>query len=93
MELNAALYLATRAENIKYFIASTLNIIYSFCSQQENLTLPSIAIASYLKSVDFNKTAYCVTCPETIAVLKSYGIKCQDGVSKLLLFSFTINPA
>lgn len=45
----------------------------------ENLTIPSMAIASYLKSVNFNKTAYCVTCPENIEVLKSSGIRCKDG--------------
>ncbi|CAK1585180.1 unnamed protein product [Parnassius mnemosyne] len=45
----------------------------------ENLTVPSIAIAEYLKSVDFNKAVYCVTCPETINILKSYGFTCKYG--------------
>ncbi|CAH0720185.1 unnamed protein product, partial [Brenthis ino] len=45
----------------------------------ENLTIPSTAIASYLKSLNFNKTAYCVTCPETFSVLKANGIKCREG--------------
>ncbi|CAH2084968.1 unnamed protein product [Euphydryas editha] len=44
-----------------------------------NLTLPSIAIAEYLKSVNFNKAVYCVACPETIAVLESHGFKCKKG--------------
>ncbi|CAH2084967.1 unnamed protein product [Euphydryas editha] len=44
-----------------------------------NLTIPSTAIAEYLKSVNFNKAVYCVTCPETIAVLESHGFKCKEG--------------
>ncbi|XP_073955292.1 uncharacterized protein [Choristoneura fumiferana] len=45
----------------------------------ENLTVPSIAIAEYLKSVNFDKQIYCVTCPETKRVLESYGFKCKYG--------------
>ncbi|XP_045449851.1 phosphoglycolate phosphatase 1A, chloroplastic-like [Melitaea cinxia] len=44
-----------------------------------NLTIPSTAIAEYLKSVNFNKAVYCVTCPETVAVLESNGFKCKEG--------------
>ncbi|XP_047530943.1 4-nitrophenylphosphatase-like [Vanessa atalanta] len=45
----------------------------------DNLTIPSSAICEYLKSVKFNKTVYCVTCPETISVLESHGFKCKEG--------------
>ncbi|XP_073955293.1 uncharacterized protein [Choristoneura fumiferana] len=45
----------------------------------ENLTIPSIAIAEYLKSMNFDKQVYCVTCPETKKVLESYGFKCKYG--------------
>ncbi|CAG4974930.1 unnamed protein product [Parnassius apollo] len=45
----------------------------------ENLTVPSIAIVEYLKSLDFNKAIYCVTCSETINVLKSHGFTCKYG--------------
>ncbi|CAG4974906.1 unnamed protein product [Parnassius apollo] len=45
----------------------------------ENLTIPSIAIAKYLKSIKFNKTVYCMTCPETINTLLAHGIKCKHG--------------
>ncbi|CAK1555450.1 unnamed protein product [Leptosia nina] len=45
----------------------------------ENLTVPSVAIAEYLKSVNFNKAVYCITCPETISVLRSHGFTCKDG--------------
>ncbi|CAH2268419.1 jg6287 [Pararge aegeria aegeria] len=45
----------------------------------EFLTVPSTAIAEYLKSVKFEKTVYCVACPETIAVLTSNGFKCKEG--------------
>ncbi|CAG9562381.1 unnamed protein product [Danaus chrysippus] len=45
----------------------------------ENLTVPSIAIAEYLKCIKLEKSVYCVTCPETIAVLTSYGFKCEQG--------------
>ncbi|CAG4929192.1 unnamed protein product [Colias eurytheme] len=45
----------------------------------ENLTIPSTAIAEYLKSVNFKKSIYCVSCPETISVLESQGFKCKEG--------------
>ncbi|XP_045769498.1 phosphoglycolate phosphatase 2-like [Maniola jurtina] len=45
----------------------------------EHLTIPSTAIAEYLKSVKFDKTVYCVACPETVVVLKSHGFKCKEG--------------
>ncbi|XP_026319195.1 4-nitrophenylphosphatase-like [Hyposmocoma kahamanoa] len=45
----------------------------------ENLTIPSTAIVEYLKSKDFKKTAYCVTCSETMNVLESNGFKCKYG--------------
>ncbi|KAL0830363.1 hypothetical protein ABMA28_002551 [Loxostege sticticalis] len=45
----------------------------------ENLTIPSTAIAEYLKSVNFDKKVYCITCPETFKVLQSNGFKCVQG--------------
>ncbi|VVC95956.1 unnamed protein product [Leptidea sinapis] len=45
----------------------------------ENLTIPSIAIAEYLKSVDFKKTVYSVACPQTAVTLRSNGFKCIEG--------------
>ncbi|XP_068634022.1 uncharacterized protein [Battus philenor] len=45
----------------------------------ENLTVPSTAIVEYLKSINFNKAVYCVTCPETMNVLQSHGIACKYG--------------
>ncbi|XP_059052963.1 uncharacterized protein LOC131847404 [Achroia grisella] len=45
----------------------------------ENLTVPSVAMAEYLKSLNFNKTVYCVTNPQTIKTLESYGFKCKSG--------------
>ncbi|CAK1585179.1 unnamed protein product [Parnassius mnemosyne] len=45
----------------------------------ENLIIPSIAIAEYLNASNFDKTVYCMTCPETINILKSYGLKCKNG--------------
>ncbi|CAD0201908.1 unnamed protein product [Chrysodeixis includens] len=45
----------------------------------ENLTIPSVAISEYLKSVNFNKKVYSVSCPETNNVLRSYGIECKEG--------------
>lgn len=48
---------------------------------QENLTIPSIAIAEYLKSMNFDKHIYCVTCPEAQKLFESYGFKCKYGVS------------
>ncbi|XP_072932520.1 uncharacterized protein [Epargyreus clarus] len=48
-------------------------------SGYENLTVPSQAIAEFLKSENFDKSVYCVTCPETIEVLKASGFKCKDG--------------
>ncbi|KAJ8716480.1 hypothetical protein PYW07_003107 [Mythimna separata] len=43
------------------------------------LTIPSIAIAEYLKSVNFNKKVYSMSCTETNNVLKSYGIEFKEG--------------
>ncbi|XP_045533299.1 phosphoglycolate phosphatase 1A, chloroplastic-like [Pieris brassicae] len=48
-----------------------------------NLTVPSTAIAEYLKSVNFNKFVYCVSCPETISVLTSNGFKCKEGPEQI----------
>ncbi|XP_023944435.2 uncharacterized protein LOC112050404 [Bicyclus anynana] len=45
----------------------------------ENLTIPSTAIAEYLKSLHFDKAVYCVSCPETVAVLTSHGFECKEG--------------
>ncbi|KAF9821072.1 hypothetical protein SFRURICE_001007 [Spodoptera frugiperda] len=45
----------------------------------ENLTVPAIAIAEYLKSVNFNKKVYSISCPETNNVLKSYGFEIKEG--------------
>lgn len=55
--------------------------VKSYCYFQENLTIPSVAIAEYLKSKDFKKTVYCVTCPETVNILEANGFKCKYGVS------------
>ncbi|KAJ0183126.1 hypothetical protein K1T71_001102 [Dendrolimus kikuchii] len=43
------------------------------------LTIPSVAIMEYLKSVNFNKSIYCVTCSETQKVLERNGFKCKSG--------------
>lgn len=45
----------------------------------ENLTVPSVAIAEYLKSVNFNKKIYCITNSQTIKTLESYGFSCKSG--------------
>ncbi|CAG9787914.1 unnamed protein product [Diatraea saccharalis] len=45
----------------------------------DNLTVPSIAIAEYLKSLNFNKKIYCVACPETMRVLERAGFQCFEG--------------
>ncbi|XP_073955290.1 uncharacterized protein isoform X3 [Choristoneura fumiferana] len=45
----------------------------------ENLTIPSKAIAEYLKSINFDKHVYCVTCQETIKTLEANGFKCKYG--------------
>ncbi|GBP00940.1 Phosphoglycolate phosphatase 2 [Eumeta japonica] len=45
----------------------------------EKLTHPAIAIAEYLKSINFDKQIYCVTCQETIRTLESHGFKCKYG--------------
>ncbi|KPJ07398.1 Phosphoglycolate phosphatase [Papilio machaon] len=45
----------------------------------EKLTIPSTAIAEYLKAINFSKTVFCVTCPETMNVLQSYGFTCKYG--------------
>ncbi|KAL0879950.1 hypothetical protein ABMA27_002464 [Loxostege sticticalis] len=45
----------------------------------ENLTLPSTAIAEYLKSVNFNKKVYCIACNETVKLLQSNGFKIVEG--------------
>lgn len=45
----------------------------------ENLTVPAIAIAEYLKSVNFDKKVYSISCPETNNVLKSYGFEIKEG--------------
>ncbi|XP_072932514.1 uncharacterized protein [Epargyreus clarus] len=45
----------------------------------ENLSVPSVAIAEFLKSKNSNKTVYCVSCPETIKVLQANGFKCKYG--------------
>lgn len=45
----------------------------------ENLTYPSIAIAEYLKSINFNKTVYSVSSSETNAMIESYGIQYKYG--------------
>ncbi|KAJ8723507.1 hypothetical protein PYW08_003419 [Mythimna loreyi] len=43
------------------------------------LTIPSIAIAEYLKSVNFDKKVYSISCIETNNVLKSFGIEYKEG--------------
>ncbi|XP_041980127.1 phosphoglycolate phosphatase 1A, chloroplastic-like [Aricia agestis] len=45
----------------------------------ERLTIPSTAIAEYLKSHNFNKKVYCVSCPETVRVLEANGFQCETG--------------
>ncbi|KAM3958962.1 uncharacterized protein ACR2FA_007038 [Aphomia sociella] len=55
------------------FTASGINDGY------QNLTVPSMAIAEYLKSVNFDKTIYCVSSNQTIKTLESYGFKCKSG--------------
>uniref|UniRef100_A0A2A4JCE3 4-nitrophenylphosphatase n=1 Tax=Heliothis virescens TaxID=7102 RepID=A0A2A4JCE3_HELVI len=45
----------------------------------DHLTIPSIAIAEYLKSKNFNKKVYSVSCRETNNVLKSYGLEVKEG--------------
>ncbi|CAH2982425.1 unnamed protein product [Chilo suppressalis] len=45
----------------------------------ENLTIPSVAIAEYLKSLNFNKKIYCVACHETVHVLERAGFQCFLG--------------
>ncbi|XP_013193831.2 uncharacterized protein LOC106137529 [Amyelois transitella] len=45
----------------------------------ENLTIPSLAIKEFLKSKNFTKAVYCVTCPETKRVLQDAGFKTKEG--------------
>ncbi|KAI5637690.1 haloacid dehalogenase-like hydrolase domain-containing protein [Phthorimaea operculella] len=45
----------------------------------ENLTIPSTAIAEYLKSKNLKKKVYCIACAETVHVLESNGFKCETG--------------
>ncbi|CAG9132655.1 unnamed protein product [Plutella xylostella] len=45
----------------------------------DRLTIPSIAIVEYLKSVKFDKTVYCVSSMGTINVLEANGFKCKYG--------------
>ncbi|XP_053604895.1 uncharacterized protein LOC128672030 [Plodia interpunctella] len=45
----------------------------------ENLTIPSTAIVEFLKSRNFNKSVYCVACPETKRILRAAGFKVLDG--------------
>lgn len=45
----------------------------------ERLTIPSVAIAEYLKSMKFDKAVYCITCVQTQVMLESYGFKCKSG--------------
>ncbi|KAL4707577.1 hypothetical protein ACJJTC_001622 [Scirpophaga incertulas] len=45
----------------------------------DNLTVPSIAMAEYLKSINFDKKIYCVSCPETVRVLERAGWDCVVG--------------
>ncbi|KAG6445236.1 hypothetical protein O3G_MSEX003837 [Manduca sexta] len=65
--------LRTRANYEAQFKASGIDNGFA------NLTIPSLAIAEYLKSVNFDKTVYCVTCEETIHVLEAHGFKCKQG--------------
>ncbi|XP_047025144.1 phosphoglycolate phosphatase 2-like [Helicoverpa zea] len=43
------------------------------------LTIPSIAIAEYLKSVNFNKKVFSSSCSQTNFVLNSYGFEIKEG--------------
>ncbi|XP_028179551.1 4-nitrophenylphosphatase-like [Ostrinia furnacalis] len=45
----------------------------------EKLTIPSTAIAEYLKSIKFSKKVYCVACPQTIKILEANGFECVEG--------------
>ncbi|KAJ2950934.1 hypothetical protein O0L34_g5305 [Tuta absoluta] len=45
----------------------------------ENLTIPSTAIAEYLKSKNLKKKVYCIACSETVRVLESNGFQCEVG--------------
>ncbi|XP_063381765.1 uncharacterized protein LOC134668190 [Cydia fagiglandana] len=45
----------------------------------EKLTTPSVAMVEYLKSVNFDKHVYCLTCPETKRMFESYGFKTKYG--------------
>ncbi|XP_063534731.1 uncharacterized protein LOC134744747 [Cydia strobilella] len=45
----------------------------------EKLTTPSVAMVEYLKSVNFDKHVFCLTCPETKRMLESYGFKTKYG--------------
>ncbi|XP_013139343.1 PREDICTED: phosphoglycolate phosphatase 1B, chloroplastic-like [Papilio polytes] len=65
--------LRTRQNYEDLFTAANINQGF------EKLTVPSTAIAEYLKSINFNKTVFCVTCPETMSVLQSYGFTCKYG--------------
>ncbi|XP_047990338.1 phosphoglycolate phosphatase 1A, chloroplastic-like [Leguminivora glycinivorella] len=45
----------------------------------ENLTTPSVAMVEYLKSVNFDKHVFCLTCPETKKMLEINGFKTKYG--------------
>ncbi|CAB3254491.1 unnamed protein product [Arctia plantaginis] len=47
----------------------------------QHLITPSVAIAEYLKTANFNKKKkiYAVSCEQTIKVLESYGYSCKKG--------------
>ncbi|CAB3227119.1 unnamed protein product [Arctia plantaginis] len=45
----------------------------------KSLTTPSIAIAGYLKGLNFKKKVYAMACDETVKTLNSYGIEAKTG--------------
>ncbi|XP_049872791.1 uncharacterized protein LOC126371514 [Pectinophora gossypiella] len=49
----------------------------------EKLTIPSTAIAEYLKSQNIKNKIYCVSCVETIRVLQSHGFQCESGPEEI----------
>ncbi|XP_075973183.1 uncharacterized protein LOC142974625 [Anticarsia gemmatalis] len=55
----------------------------------ENLTTPSLAIAEYLKDLNFDKTVYSVSCSETTRLIEAKGIKCRTGPELLTDEEFT----